>query len=230
MKKNYYLLIIVLLISAGAFAQDKIHKRNGEIINVKVLEIGNEEIKYKIFEDQNGPLYSLPKHQVSKIIYESGREENYQNPAKNNTTKYDTSGDKRAQNIFIELAGQGLLFTANYDTRFDKRRDGLGARAGIGFVAADGNSLLTVPLSLNYLLGKGNKFFELGLGATYIGLKGNQDGFFDDNESNIIGTMAFMYRYQPEYRGFSFRGGLTPVFNSDFFMPYYFGLSLGYTF
>jgi len=33
---------------------------------------------------------------------------------------------KRAQNIFVELGGQGLTFTANYDSRFSNRRDGLG--------------------------------------------------------------------------------------------------------
>lgn len=219
------------MISASTFAQDKIHKKNGDIIDAKVLEIGSEEVKYKIFEDQNGPLYNLPKHQISKIVYESGRVESYLKQTESITNKsYSANGDKRAQNIFIELAGQGLLFTANYDTRFGIKRDGIGARAGVGIVAVDGSNMLTVPVSLNYLLGKGNKFFEIGLGATYLGLNGDDDSFFDENESNIIGTMAFMYRYQPEDRGFSFRGGLTPVFNSDFFLPYFLGLSLGYTF
>ena len=42
--------------------------------------------------------------------------------------------------------------------------------------------------------------------------------------------MSFSYRLQPIDRGFSFRAGLTPIFNKNFFIPYYAGLSLGYSF
>jgi hypothetical protein len=139
---------------------------------------------------------------------------------------------KRAQNVFIELGGQGLTFTANYDSRFGNRRDGLGGRAGIGYFAVDGDKLTTIPISLNYLLGKGNKFFEIGLGATYTSVNMQSGDFLFDNNtgSNVIGTMSFAYRVQPVDSGFSFRIGLSPIFNKDNFIPYYGGLSLGYTF
>jgi hypothetical protein len=139
---------------------------------------------------------------------------------------------KRAQNVFIELGGQGLTFTANYDSRFGNRRDGLGGRAGVGYFAVDGDKLTTIPLSLNYLLGKGNKFFEIGLGATYTSVSMQSGDFLFDNDSgsNVIGTMSFAYRVQPIDSGFSFRIGLSPIFNKDNFIPYYGGLSLGYTF
>jgi len=137
----------------------------------------------------------------------------------------------RAQNIFVELGGQGILFTANYDSRFSNRRDGLGGRIGIGYIAEGGDNATTVPISLNYLLGKGRHFFELGLGASLLATGGNDESFlFDKNQSNIIGTMSFSYRLQPVDQGFSFRAGLTPIFNKDFFIPYYAGLSLGYSF
>lgn len=145
-------------------------------------------------------------------------------------TKLPSGEGGRAQNVFVEVGGQGLLFTANYDTRFANRRDGLGGRAGIGYIAADGNNATTIPLSLNYLLGKGKHFFEVGLGATILAVDGDEGSFFDNNTSNVIGTMSFSYRLQPVDSGFALRAGLTPIFNSDFFIPYYAGLSLGYTF
>lgn len=141
-----------------------------------------------------------------------------------------TPATSRAQNIFIELGGQGLTFTANYDSRFSNKRDGIGGRAGIGYLSVDGDKVTTIPLSLNYLLGKGGKYFELGLGATYISTSGDAEVLFNKNESNVIGTMSFFYRVQPEDSGFAFRIGLSPVFSRDFFLPYYGGLSLGYTF
>ena len=142
----------------------------------------------------------------------------------------------RAQNIFVELGSQGLLLTANYDTRFSNRRDGLGGRAGIGYIASEGDNATTIPLSLNYLLGKGNKFFEIGLGATLLASKVRGSFFFENDNaetetnSNVVGTMSFAYRVQPVDSGFSFRAGITPIFNSDFFIPYFGGISLGYTF
>lgn len=144
--------------------------------------------------------------------------------------KLPSGDDKRAQNVFVEIGGQGLLFTANYDSRFSKRRDGLGGRAGIGYIANEGDHATTIPLSLNYLLGKGRHFFEVGLGATIIATGGNESFFFNGNNSNVIGTMSFSYRLQPVDSGFAFRVGFTPIFNKDFFIPYYAGLSLGYTF
>lgn len=139
---------------------------------------------------------------------------------------------KRAQNVFIELGGQGLTFTANYDTRFGNRRDGLGGRAGIGYFAVDGDKITTIPVSLNYLLGKGNKFFEIGLGATFgsVNVESGDFLFEDGTGSGLIGTMSFAYRVQPVDSGFSFRAGLSPIFNKDNFIPYFGGISLGYTF
>ncbi|SDL52927.1 hypothetical protein SAMN04487898_12031 [Pedobacter sp. ok626] len=140
----------------------------------------------------------------------------------------------RAQNVFVEIGGQGILFSANYDTRFGNRRDGLGGRVGIGYVAIDGTSVTTIPVSLNYLLGKGKNFFEIGLGTTYGSAKLGDDFLSDDdnNESGsaFIGTMSFMYRLQPVDSGFALRAGFTPVFTSNYFIPYYVGVSLGYTF
>jgi hypothetical protein len=142
------------------------------------------------------------------------------------------SQPSRAQNVFVELGGQGILITANYDTRFNKTRNGLGARAGIGYIAGSGDHFATIPVSLNYLLGKEKHFFEVGLGATLVTGSWN-DSFFSNNtasHSNTIGTMSFAYRVQPVDSGFAFRAGLTPIFTSNFFFPFFGGLSIGYTF
>lgn len=137
--------------------------------------------------------------------------------------------EKRAQNVFVEIGGQGLLFTANYDTRFSNKRNGLGGRAGIGYMSIDGENVTTAPISVNYLLGKGKHFFEVGLGATFIGSSDGTAILFE-NEGAVLGTMSFSYRLQPVDSGFSFRAGFTPIFNSSDFIPYFAGLSLGYSF
>ncbi|MVN89831.1 hypothetical protein GO816_01700 [Mucilaginibacter sp. HME9299] len=151
----------------------------------------------------------------------------------NNPIQAQIEEGPRAQSVYAELAGPGLLFSANYDTRFSKARNGWGARAGAGYLSADNNSILTLPVQINYLLGKQGKYFEVGLGATFVSTKGsnNDDNFFVfDDASTTIGTMTFGYRYQPIDGGFNFRASLNPIFNKSNFIPYYFGLSFGYTF
>ena len=86
----------------------------------------------------------------------------------NAQTQESTIAEKRAQNIFVELGGQGLLFTANYDSRFSKRRDGVGGRIGIGHIGDNGDRATTVPISLNYLLGKEKHFFEKYLSPDFF--------------------------------------------------------------
>lgn len=234
MKKLFKMTVILMFIgSVVATAQDKIYKTGGEVLETKVLEIGSTEIKYKVFANQNGPTYIINKNQVLKITYENGKTETFDA----STSTMSDMAIKRAQNIYVEFGAQGLLFSANYDTRFTKSRNGLGGRVGFGAFSVDGLTVVTAPVSLNYLLGEGKNFFEIGLGATYISGSANSD-FFDSGSSNnstnsastVIGTMAFMYRLQPVNSGFSFRGGFTPIFSSDGFIPYYAGISLGYTF
>jgi len=147
-------------------------------------------------------------------------------------TAAQTDGGPRAQNVYVELGGPGLLFSANYDTRFSNRRDGMGGRIGAGYISVDGNSLFTLPIQANYLLGKQGKYFEIGLGATFVSTDGNsRDEFLSfDDTSNVIGTMTFGYRYQPVNGGFNFRASINPVFNSSNFVPYFAGISFGYTF
>ncbi|MDT3404850.1 hypothetical protein [Mucilaginibacter terrae] len=150
-----------------------------------------------------------------------------------NRTHAQIEEGPRAQNVYAELLGPGLLFSLNYDTRFGKARNGWGGRAGAGYVSADDNSILTLPVQVNYLLGKKGKYFEVGLGATFISTNGSnkEDDFFVfDDVNTTIGTMTFGYRYQPVDGGFNFRASLNPVFNKNNFIPYYFGLSFGYTF
>ena len=136
---------------------------------------------------------------------------------------------RKAQAIFFELFGAGLTYSFNYDTRFQQSRDGLGGRIGISYISIDdaSNSFLTIPAQLNYLLGNNNKYFEMGIGATYIS---SATDFLIDGDNGVLGTMTFGYRLQPEDSGFLFRATVSPIFANGTFIPYWFGVSFGYAF
>ncbi|WP_143960559.1 hypothetical protein [Litoribacter populi] len=141
----------------------------------------------------------------------------------------------RGQSVFVEVLGNGLIYSVNYDTRFSQGMNGLGGRAGIGYIAMDGVRFTSVPLLVNYLFGHDKHFFEIGVGATIlVGSAGNQGGFGPagerDRESGAIGTMSLGYRLEPTDGGFLFRAGITPIYDSSAFWPLWPQLSFGYAF
>lgn len=74
-----YLIVIAvaLFFSVTLFAQDQIIKRNGQVVKAKVIEVGTSEIKYKLPDNIDGPLYAIDKNTVTKIIYENGHVDNF---------------------------------------------------------------------------------------------------------------------------------------------------------
>lgn len=157
-----------------------------------------------------------------------------------------------SNNFFIELGGPSMIYSFNYDFRFDRsQRDGWGMRAGLGgFYRREprwdsSEGMLVVPVQVNKLFGNGRHFFEVGGGASFVYF---QDTFLDWNTQrpirrndydfildlgetpSLLGTFTLGYRLVPEKSGFLFRAQMTPIFNQNGFWPFWFGVSFGYSF
>ncbi|RAI91521.1 hypothetical protein [Algoriphagus yeomjeoni] len=161
------------------------------------------------------------------------------------------------QAIYMELGGPGLPYSFNYDFRFDKTKiDSWGMRVGFGGYAVDGDSFFSLPVMVNKLYGKGNHFFEMGFGATFLAFN-NQNYYYEscyydgngnyvcdsysesgytsfildiDNSPSIMGVMNFGYRRVPTDGGFMWKINLNPIFNTNGFWPLFAGVGLGYAF
>lgn len=72
--KTLSLTAFLVLFSIATQAQDYIHKKNREILKVKLIEIGTDEIKFKDFDNPDGPMFSIEKEKVSKVEMENGDE------------------------------------------------------------------------------------------------------------------------------------------------------------
>src|SRR5690606_42018651 len=66
-------ILVIFMAQQFAFAQDIIYKKGGEKLEVKVKEIGLDEVKYARWEDQDGILYSIAKETILKIKLEKDR-------------------------------------------------------------------------------------------------------------------------------------------------------------
>jgi hypothetical protein len=139
-----------------------------------------------------------------------------------------------AKSIYFELGGAGLA-TFNYDMRLQKKEGGLGFKVGVGGLKVSGTGILFVPVGLNYLLGKDERnYFEVGGGITIVSITDRYTGIngstTSDRFSTTFGHAYFGYRLQPKDGGFLFRAGITPIFTSEGFIPYWAGISFGYKF
>lgn len=68
------IIAFLLLLSSGQiFSQDVIIKRNGEELKAKVVELTETTVKYKPEDNLDGPIYNIPKSEVFKIKYATGK-------------------------------------------------------------------------------------------------------------------------------------------------------------
>ena len=75
--KKIILFLLIIIVTTQLFAQDKIYKLKGTVINAKVIEIGTDEIKYKLFDSPDGPVYVVDKSTLNRIEFADGRVEKY---------------------------------------------------------------------------------------------------------------------------------------------------------
>jgi hypothetical protein len=143
--------------------------------------------------------------------------------------------------IYFEGMGQGMLYSINYEYRYFEC---LSAR--VGYTSWDIPSFFIFPLVMgrtgiqgfplmaNYLLGGGENFLELGVGAVILNVSfdGREVFFgsdFDGSGAITLYTATLGFRMQPDESGLLFKVAFTPLTNFDEFLPIG-GLSFGYAF
>ena len=143
--------------------------------------------------------------------------------------------------ISLELLGNGLLYSLNYERLLPAWNLGLRAGASL-FVDRISNAsgsgslvLASFPLVASYFLGPPRHKLELGLGATILYSDAASDSTGTKYQGSVSGlgvaaTGVVGYRYMPVGRGFTFGAGFTPLLRaSKGFLPWG-GASIGYAF
>jgi hypothetical protein len=115
MKKVLLALVIFTATVIRVGAQDTIIKTDGSEIRAKVIEIALDVIKYKIFDNQDGPVYVLSKSDIFMIKYESKRRELFSTATTSSTGTATTSssGNTVLQTSGTKSATSGTVTTSN---------------------------------------------------------------------------------------------------------------------
>lgn len=112
LSKIIAMLLFALCISNFAKAQDLIYKKNKEVLVVKIIEVGIDEIKYKDFSKQDGMTLVIAKAEVYKVKYENGKEQIFLDEMENPN---NYANNKRSAIKIDFLAPMFGQFTMGYE-------------------------------------------------------------------------------------------------------------------
>ena len=93
------LTVSLIGISSFVFAQDVIVTKDSKRINAKVTEVNVDNIKYKQFENLDGPVYTLLKSDILTILYQNGQVETF--GAGSSSASTATTATTSAQNKVV---------------------------------------------------------------------------------------------------------------------------------
>lgn len=115
MKKITFSLFAILT-SIFCFSQDVITKSDGEEVKAKVLEVTQAEIKYKKFDNPNGPTFTILKKEVFMIRYENGSKDVFNSEKESKTSNEDVNVEmfekgKRDAQLQYKGKNSGAIWT-----------------------------------------------------------------------------------------------------------------------
>lgn len=73
--KRLFILSTLIFVAASAYAQDIIYLKDGSTVKAKISEINDGDVKYKRFDNPEGPTYTISRDRAEKVVFENGVEE-----------------------------------------------------------------------------------------------------------------------------------------------------------
>lgn len=112
MKHNFYKVIgclVFILMTAPIFAQDIIVTTDAKKIEAQIMEVSKSEIKYKEYDNLDGPTFVISTDEISSIIYKNGKVVLYNQPNDIKSTIESTESKSQVQENIATI----LLLSGN---------------------------------------------------------------------------------------------------------------------
>lgn len=84
--KKLLFLVVAVIAALTATAQDLIVTRDGQRIEAKITEVSSTEIRYKEWNNQDGPTFVLRSDELNTIIYQNGTVKTFEHTSAAPTT------------------------------------------------------------------------------------------------------------------------------------------------
>ena len=104
--RKFIIVLAVICYGNVLLAQDIIILKSGEEIKALVQEVGLNDLKYKKFENPNGPVYTLQKTNIFMVRYENGEKDVF-------NTVTETTNSNASNTIPQTAINTNMLQTVN---------------------------------------------------------------------------------------------------------------------
>ena len=161
--KKLLLLLPLIAITSIAFSQDNIVLKNGDEIVAKIFEVGESNIKYKKFNNQDGPIYTKSKDEIFYIKYSNGDKEMFSKNVNNKSSKnlvdkkhlyfqvgvnqFIPSTASITETSFGYVAKTGFLSKVSYQVYINENLSYIPS-AAFHFISFEGNSTFSNNISV----------------------------------------------------------------------------------
>lgn len=177
MKFRFSYVILILFFSANLFCQDIIVKKDSVKIETKILEVRQAEIKYKIFNYQEGPIHVINKNEIAYVIYSNGIREVFDKTneqAENIKTNTIYIAQKNLKDTvrtgdFIKFNVLAAIVVYNSFSNVP-RKDYLGMTSSNEYKSVSAKQNITFNLGFNFLFGK-SPYVKHVVGVNYLKTK-----------------------------------------------------------
>ena len=240
-----FCFFITLLSHFTATAQDIIHRKNGKTLEAKVLEVGDTEIKYKLFTQPDGPTYVMDATLVKKVVFANGAVHKFDDGGSINNTEYYVGQNKNAYKVsFLSWANGFTTFTYEHSLK-----PGASYEASLGIIGLgkDGNSAFFSNGSslkanqFGLFAGAGYKFinkpdfggprqrFTHLMHGAYIRPEANFGGFAEDYYRYTSGNFnRTKERRSKTFGSLILSFGKQWVFDNKFLVDFSYGIGAGF--
>lgn len=188
--KRLFLLTVAAIAALGAMAQDLIVTRDSKRIEAKITEVSSSEIRYKEWNNQDGPTFVLRTDEINTIIYQNGTVKTFEHGAAA-PANYNSSSSYSSSSYSAPATPAGYIVKDDDDfyTLGNKR---MSEDEYIDFIRSNCKEAWDYYESGCNLWSSGWKLFGCGLGFITCGavLLGVGNGLYLDGTINYDGWLG----------------------------------------
>ena len=107
-------LTAALLTGAAAEAQDMVVMKDGTVVQAKVTKVGHDEVEYRKWNNQDGPLYTVKVADLLAINYQNGEKDTFTQAAVSSTSQTATA-DNTPKEVAPVPSPQNAALIAMYN-------------------------------------------------------------------------------------------------------------------
>ena len=111
-------LTAALLTGAAAEAQDMVVMKDGTVVQAKVTKVGHDEVEYRKWNNQDGPLYTVKVADLLAINYQNGEKDTFTQAAQTTATRTGTA-DNAPKEVVPVPSPQNAALIALYNNQED---------------------------------------------------------------------------------------------------------------